>query len=351
MGMCFSRTVLLVILAVLPAMPQNSMITYSLHREANPTADQLDAYARITIAMDSAVKMYNTHTTTLSKHINVYYNTTVGTADGNFNGTVRFGSGRAYMVVATAMHEISHTLGIGTTPEYRNLIVNGNYTGARGTAMLRTISGDPQAVLRGDLQHFWPHGLNQASEGRTVQDLINHCRMVEAIIGDLFFEELYFVGRVRQHSSGQCMVRTGNNLSLGNCSEAGAQIRIVSLGQSATEFRMHFGDRVLDSPNESTAAGLVMSLFGWNGGRHQRFAIEQQSGALQNTVRLRMIHSGHYLRASGSQVLQDRASVEINNQYWELISGDNPVPLVNNSTMPLKTIRITGQYDLLGRFR
>ena len=49
-----------------------SAVEYTLHKSANPTSDEQDAYKRITTVMDSAVKMYNTYSN-LSKFINVYY--------------------------------------------------------------------------------------------------------------------------------------------------------------------------------------------------------------------------------------------------------------------------------------
>ena len=142
----------------------NGNLTYTQHRESNPNQDQLDAYTKIKTAMDSALGYYNRYTT-LTKHLNVHYNTSVGTADANFNGTIRFGSNRSYMVVHTAMHETAHTLGIGTTNEYRSLITNDKvFTGPRATAKLREITNDPDTLLHGDQQHFWPYGLNYANE-------------------------------------------------------------------------------------------------------------------------------------------------------------------------------------------
>lgn len=158
-------------------------VTYTLVKAANPTADQLDAYAKITEAMDSAVKYYNENTT-IKKSINVYYEPSVSTADGNINGTIRFGSSRSYMVTATAMHEIAHTVGVGTSSKWKTLIVNGVYTGSNATAELGKITGKSDSVLKGDTQHFWPYGLNYASEVKSEADLINHCRIVEAMKKD-----------------------------------------------------------------------------------------------------------------------------------------------------------------------
>jgi len=85
---------LLVACLYVPAFAQASArITYTLHREASPNGDQQDAYTRIAAAMDRAVDYYNTYTT-ITKQLNVYYNTNVTTADASFEGTIRFGSDR-----------------------------------------------------------------------------------------------------------------------------------------------------------------------------------------------------------------------------------------------------------------
>ncbi|MGE5783157.1 MAG: hypothetical protein ACM3ZE_01145 [Myxococcales bacterium] len=68
-------------------------MTYVLQRSSNPTADELDAYAKITAARNAAVTMYNGQTT-LSRQVNVQYVPSVATADGNMNGTIRFGSNK-----------------------------------------------------------------------------------------------------------------------------------------------------------------------------------------------------------------------------------------------------------------
>lgn len=90
------------------------------------------------------------------------------------------------MVVITAMHEIAHTVGIGTSNLYKNLIVNGIYTGTAATLKLKEVTGDPDAVLHGDAQHFWPYGLNYASEVESANDLIIHCKIVDAMQRDFY---------------------------------------------------------------------------------------------------------------------------------------------------------------------
>lgn len=143
-------------------------MTYVLQRSSNPTADELDAYAKITAAMNAAVTMYNGQTT-LSRQINVQYVPSVATADGNMNGTIRFGSNRSYMTQRTAMHEIGHVMGVGQSTRYKALVVNGKFVGSNALAMLRSMVGESStSELKADQQHFWPYGLNYESEWSTV---------------------------------------------------------------------------------------------------------------------------------------------------------------------------------------
>lgn len=160
-------------------------VTYTLVKVNSPTADQQAAYDAITAAMDKAVWYYN-HYTNIVLSIKVYYEPTVATADANFNGPIRFGK-REYMNHITAMHEIAHTAGIGTTTKYTSLISNGIFTGTNATNQLRAITGNQQDVLKGDKMHFWPYGLNYTSEVKSEADLINHCKIVVAIRRDLGF--------------------------------------------------------------------------------------------------------------------------------------------------------------------
>ena len=89
-------------------------ITWTLVRASNPTQDQQTAYNLITSAMNAAVARYN-NLSDLGKNITVRYEPGVPTADGNINGTIRFGSNRSYMNERTALHEIAHTIGVGTS--------------------------------------------------------------------------------------------------------------------------------------------------------------------------------------------------------------------------------------------
>lgn len=162
--------------------PASGHVTYTLARAASPTADEQAAYARITAAMDTAVANYNCYTS-ITKVLNVSYVPTVATADGNVNGSIRFGS-TASMNHITAMHEIAHTVGIGGT-QFQGLLQGNVFAGANATAQLRAIPDRPQDVVNADRTHFWPYGLNYTTEVKSHSDLVNHCLMVVAIRKDM----------------------------------------------------------------------------------------------------------------------------------------------------------------------
>lgn len=165
-------------------------VTYEMMKSDNPTMDEEDAYKRISQVMDSATYIYNSYVG-VRKKIRVYYvpDSTVR-ADGNFNGNIRFGPNRSFMTLGVAIHEISHTIGVGTKEHWFRL---GNYSdslkyaiypGDHATKVLREITGDSISVLYRDNQHFWPYGLNYVTEYKSESDLINHCKLVSAMIKD-----------------------------------------------------------------------------------------------------------------------------------------------------------------------
>jgi hypothetical protein len=156
-------------------------VTYTLAKNSNPTAEEQNAYNLITLAMDSAVWYYN-HYTTFTKVLYVSYVPGVPTADGSNSGSIRFGTNTAYMQKATAMHEIMHTVGVGQNSSWTSfLMIGGVYQGTQANAMLRSITGNVTDVIHGDGWHFWPYGLNYESEYKSTADLINHCKIVNAM--------------------------------------------------------------------------------------------------------------------------------------------------------------------------
>ncbi|KAI0880485.1 uncharacterized protein GGS22DRAFT_174978 [Annulohypoxylon maeteangense] len=154
-------------------------LTWSLQKASNPTADQTSAYAKIEAAMTAAVAHYAKFTSA-SKTIRVYYAPGVPTAEASYNGDLRFGSDRAYMTERTAMHEISHTLGVGQTAEFNRRCAAGDWPTA--LPLLRSFDGASAKISCGG-GHFWPYGLNYESEWSATNG-DRHVRMVDAMLKD-----------------------------------------------------------------------------------------------------------------------------------------------------------------------
>ena len=334
-----------------------SAVEYTLHKSANPTEDERDAYQRITAVMDSAVYIYNKYTN-LSKYINVYYSTGVPTAEASSNGDLRFGSDRTYMFVGTAMHEMAHTMGMGTTDAYRAMFKDGVFQGEKAQAVLKEIDG-PDAVLKGDSQHFWPYGLNYKSEVHSEQDLINHAKIVDAMYQDIFKEAFYKQGRIKSlGETFKCMGITSNNaLELMDCSDTATFVKIFSVGDNPVTYYVQLGSRVIDIPNESTAAGVKASTYGYNGGAHQRYVLEDAMVNTPNAFYLKNYKSGHYLQAVGTTVVQNPKGSG-DDFIWQLIENSEEaadtsdtsttvIPLVRKVEPPALIKK--AKFDAMGR--
>jgi hypothetical protein len=142
-----------------------------------------DVEALITSAMDAAVARYNSWANWSSRTLTVEYNTGVATADGSLSGNIRFGSNTAYMTERTALHEIAHTYGVGTSSSWAYpLIQDYIFVGENAASLLKTFDGS-DAVINTGGQHFWPYGLNYESEmSETNAD--RHVQIVRAMVED-----------------------------------------------------------------------------------------------------------------------------------------------------------------------
>ena len=320
--MLFKRSLLAVSAIAFMAVFSHAEVTYTLHKSANPTADEQDAYKRITAVMDSAVKLYNTYSN-LSKFINVYYAPGVPTAEASSNGDLRFGENRSYMVVPTAMHEMGHTMGIGTTQEYWDVCKDGVFRNDKVQAKLRELDNDPTKELHCDSQHIWPYGLNRASEVSSEKDLINHVILVETIYQQLFKVAFFKEGRIKSlGETKKCMGITASNaLELMNCSDTATFVKIFSVGDNPVTYYIQLGSRVVDIPNESTAAGAKASTYGYNGGAHQRYVFEGANVNTPNAFYLKNYKSGHYLQAVDNSVVQNPKK-NSDDFIWQIIEDE-----------------------------
>ncbi|MCW3807516.1 hypothetical protein [Plebeiibacterium marinum] len=173
MGTTYSNSV------EMKALPGNVTYTLDIDESVYP-----EYYNLIKTALDSACYYYNRYTT-FKANIYVYYNAGIPTAQASYHGSIGYGPNTTYMWVGTTMHEMAHYFGSGTTTEWKNLMVGGVWQGNTGQQLCQELTGDE---LHGDNStsavHYWPTGINYRSEVSSEQDLINHARVVKAMLLD-----------------------------------------------------------------------------------------------------------------------------------------------------------------------
>ncbi|MBN2764775.1 MAG: hypothetical protein JXR27_00260 [Paludibacteraceae bacterium] len=157
-------------------------VTYTLAQDVINAGER--THNLIKTAMDSACYYYNRYTT-FRANIWVYYNAGIPTAQASYHGSIGFGPNERYMFVGTAMHEMAHYFGSGTTTAWKNLMVGGLWQGAVAKALCLQLTGQ---TLKGDNNnspvHYWPTGINQREEVKSQTDLINHAKIVKAMLID-----------------------------------------------------------------------------------------------------------------------------------------------------------------------
>jgi hypothetical protein len=134
---------------------------------------------RIVDAMDEAVIFLNTHAR-FEKSVTANNSPGTPTADANWDGWINWGGSIGRRV---ALHEIAHTLGVGTHPNWRKNIRDGVWTGPHAIRQLREFDG-PDAKLHADRMHFWPYGLNFDNESSPENDL-RFVKIVAALRKDM----------------------------------------------------------------------------------------------------------------------------------------------------------------------
>jgi len=152
-------------------------ITYKLSGGSEKWPE--DRRKKIVAAMDEGIEFLNKHGH-FKKEVTANNSPGTPTADANIDGWINWGGSISRRV---AIHEIAHTLGIGTHEKWQENIKDGLWTGKYALEQLREFDGK-DAVLHADRMHFWPYGLNQDSESSAVND-VRHVKMVEAIRKDM----------------------------------------------------------------------------------------------------------------------------------------------------------------------
>ena len=136
--------------------------------------------AEITSSVEEAVSIYNKYGS-FNKQLNIWYDPGVPTAQADYYGTIWFGGARNTRV---ALHEIAHTMGVGTAWEYYNwLMFEGVWRGDYARKLAIEMGGFDDG-LHGDSLHIWPWGLNYADEDGFLER-IKHVRIVSALRSDM----------------------------------------------------------------------------------------------------------------------------------------------------------------------
>ncbi|MBN1515507.1 RICIN domain-containing protein [Candidatus Sumerlaeota bacterium] len=241
--------------------------------------------AQITSAMQEAASYYNTYGT-FNKHVWANYNSGVPTAQANYDGWIEFGGSRNTRV---AMHEIAHTMGVGTYSAYWNLMYSGSWHGSYATAKLRTFDGS-SATLYGDSQHFWPYGLNYDSEDSTTNRQ-RHVQIVQCMQCDMGLNSNCssssssssssgFTGtnkRIINRASSKVMDAVGNTngsnvIIYTDYSNTNQRWNIALISGSDYSIRSaQSGNRSADVWNWGTSNGTNIALYSYWGGTPQRF--------------------------------------------------------------------------------
>jgi hypothetical protein len=136
----------------------------------------------VAASVQEAVAIYNRYGS-FNKHLVVYYDAGVPTAQANYDGVITFGGSRNTRV---ALHEMGHTMGIGTywgSPSYSSLMAGGVWQGFYGRKLALEMGGYSDG-LHGDGAHIWPWGLNYDSEDGFMERL-KHVRIMAATRCDM----------------------------------------------------------------------------------------------------------------------------------------------------------------------
>lgn len=157
--------------------PCSAQLTWSL--ASNNGTWPADKRTAIVNAMTEAADLYNANGY-FPKNLWINYDASVPTANGSYNGTINFGG---MIGTRVALHEISHTLGVGTVIAWNAKRSGNTWTGSFAIDRVKLFNG-PSTTLSADNAHFWPYGLNQDSEDGAT-NRVRHIKMVSALRRDM----------------------------------------------------------------------------------------------------------------------------------------------------------------------
>ena len=146
---------------------------------------------RIDKAMSSAVSYFNQLTSIQGHSLSVNFGSGTPTAEASYGGWMRFGPSTSYQQTGTALHELGHTIGVGThamwygpSSPLRETGSGGAWLGGRTTELLQFLDNDPASYLRGDATHVWPYGVNGAHEDNGTEFLYIANALIAQALGE-----------------------------------------------------------------------------------------------------------------------------------------------------------------------
>lgn len=149
-------------------------------------------------------------------------------------------------------------------------------------------------------------------------------------------------------SDGKCLVADNNDIKLGDCESANS---FASLSESGSAYRINFGEKVLEIPNESKAAGDAVGLWGWNGKAHQLLNLNKLGEYSGWVVSMRFSHSGHYVQTSNGDVIQDGLPEgDERTAHWSILKeGEEPTSTdLTNSRPTCQIVCHDSHLEVLG---
>lgn len=159
-------------------------------------------------SMNEAVAVYNAYGY-FPMQCTANYSAGVPTAQAGYGGWIDFGG---HYSAFTAIHEIQHSLGVGTIGAWSSQQSGGLWTGTHGLQRVRLYEG-PSASIGCDGAHFWPYGLNfDYEDGPAARE--RHVKLVSAMRWDMDLVadsdndgmpddwEMFHFGNLDQNSTG-----------------------------------------------------------------------------------------------------------------------------------------------------
>jgi hypothetical protein len=142
------------------------------------------AINRLTNSIKGGTHLYSGWSSLSKNPITVEYNTNVPSATGNFNGIIRFGPDPKCQNIHTMVHEISHTVGIGTTSNWESYYSDNKWTGPLGKQQYEAIDGTSELPMRD--AHFIPYMTTCASFKPEFYSVIfKHISIAQALVADV----------------------------------------------------------------------------------------------------------------------------------------------------------------------